>query len=184
MPYKNKEDRNANHKKRMAEDPEYRVKHNARNKVWAKSNPEKVKAKNTRLYKKLTAKKMLKRAIYTKLWRVLNPGKTEEFNAQRKLRVLAHYGKHGKVQCCWKNCTVCDPDMLSIDHINNDGAKDRDTRRTGNSLYLSLEKDKYPKGFQTLCHNHQWKKEILRRKSLRMQNAEKKLASLSLEALN
>jgi hypothetical protein len=31
-----------------------------------------------------------------------------------------------------------------------------------------------------LCHNHQWKKEIFRRKSLRVRNA--KLASLSLDS--
>ena len=178
MPYKNKEDRNENHKKRTEEEPEYREKHNARNKEWAKNNPEKVKAKNNRLYSNYTDAKMKERAVATKLWRILNPGKTEAFNAQRKIRVLSRYGKGGLPVCCWEGCTVCDPDMLSIDHILNDGAEDRDTRGTGNTLYLNLEKEGFPEGFQTLCHNHQWKKEILRRKSLRVRNAKEKLASL------
>jgi len=29
---------------------------------------------------------------------------------------------------------------------------------------MKLKRDGYPEGLQTLCHNHQWKKEILRRR--------------------
>jgi hypothetical protein len=64
--------------------------------------------------------------------------------------------------------------MLSLDHVNNDGSKDR-KRGTGNNLYLSVEREKYPDGFQTLCHNHQWKKEIMRRRELRAQKFRKSL---------
>lgn len=167
MPYKNKEDRNAHHRQRMLSDSEYRDKHNARNKEWANNNPDKVQEKNKRLYKKHTPEQMKKRAANTALWRVLNPGKTEAHNAQRKTEVLTRYGKNGTLLCCWEGCEVCDPDMLSIDHINNDGSKDRNTRRTGNSLYLSLEKDGYPEGFQTLCHNHQWKKRDSQKKKFK-----------------
>jgi hypothetical protein len=184
MPYKNKADRNAHHKQRMLEDSEYKKKHNSKNKEWADKNPNKVQDKNKRLYSTYTEKQMKDRAVYTKLWRTLNPGKIEAFNEQRKVKVLSYYGKDKTLQCCWEGCSICDPDMLSIDHVNNDGAKDRKTRRTGNSLYLSLEKDGYPEGFQTLCHNHQWKKEILRRKSLRMQKAKERLSSLGLDLSN
>lgn len=165
MPYKNKEDRNANHKKRMLCDPEYKTKHLARTKTWAKNNPEKVRAKNI----KSARKHAKKRAENSARWRELNPGKREAFNEHRKVRVLTHYGKERLLLCCWEGCTVCDPDMLSIDHKNNDGSQDRNIRGTGNNLYLSLEKEGYPEGFQTLCHNHQWKKEILRRRALRME---------------
>lgn len=183
MPYKNKEDRNAHHRMRTATDPEFRDKHNTQGKEWAGKNPEKVKEKNRRIYNGYSEEKLKERAAGSALWRTLNPGKTEEFNEQRKIRVLSYYGRNGTLQCCGENCVVCDPDMLSIDHIENDGAKDRKTRGTGNSLYLALEKEGYPAGFQTLCHNHQWKKEILRRKELRTQKAEAKFASLkSLES--
>jgi hypothetical protein len=180
MPYKNKEDRNANHAKRMA-DPEYHSKHNSKNKTWSDANPDKVHRKNQALYSSYTPEQMQERAKRTAEWRVLNPGKVEAFNEQRKIRVLAHYSGKGTVQCAWEGCTVCDLDMLSIDHVNNDGAKDRgssDRRRTGSALYLALEKEGYPEGFQTLCHNHQWKKEIVRRRELRIRTAEEKLVSL------
>jgi hypothetical protein len=112
-----------------------------------------------------TEEQLKKRAEYCSLWRKENYEKVRTFNEKRKIRVLTFYGNNGKLQCCWRSCTVCDPDMLSIDHLQNDGAKDRDKRGTGNNIYLALEKERYPDGFQTLCHNHQWKKEILRRRN-------------------
>ena len=81
--------------------------------------------------------------------------------ADMKLEVLSHYGKDGKLQCCWTECSVVDPDMLTIDHMDNSGAEERKKDRThaGMSFYAILKRTKYPDGFQTLCHNHQWKKE-------------------------
>ena len=58
----------------------------------------------------------------------------------RKIRVLTYYGKHKTLQCCWMGCDVVDPDMLSLDHINNDGAADRLRGVTGTSLYLRVER--------------------------------------------
>lgn len=120
-------------------------------------------------YKSLTKKQKKERAERSARWSANNPGVREATRDSRKIRVLTHYGNNGKLLCCWEECTVCDPDMLSIDHKNNDGSQDRNIRGTGNNLYLSLEKEGYPEGFQTLCHNHQWKKEILRRRALRME---------------
>jgi hypothetical protein len=101
----------------------------------------------------------------TKSWESKNPGKKYTTYEDRKLRVLTHYGKDGKLCCCWEDCFVNDPDMLTLDHINNDGAADR--KSTGPGTYRQIESRKYPTGFQTLCCNHQWKKEVLRRRSLR-----------------
>jgi hypothetical protein len=84
-----------------------------------------------------------------------------------KQEVLAHYGPNGVLCCCWEGCTVVDPDMLSIDHVNNGGNIERRTTSYsgGMSYYAKLKRDGYPQGFQTLCHNHQWKKEILKRRA-------------------
>jgi len=81
-----------------------------------------------------------------------------------KIEVLSHYGPLGQLCCSWENCVVNDPDMLTLDHINNDGAVQR--RKLGNNaaVYRFVRKEGYPAGFQTLCHNHQWKKEIVRRR--------------------
>jgi hypothetical protein len=91
-----------------------------------------------------------------------------------KTIVLKHYGKGHRLQCCWRGCTVIDVDMLSIDHVNDNGAEHRERitkgkHRTGGGInfYQWLLRNAFPDGYQTLCHNHQWKKEILRRKMKR-----------------
>jgi hypothetical protein len=90
-----------------------------------------------------------------------------------KLAVLSHYGPQGKCQCSWPGCEVVDPDMLVLDHIQNDGAADRRgqgvTRMKGGwGTYYKLVRMGFPAGFQTLCHNHNWKKEIMRRREARI----------------
>ena len=94
---------------------------------------------------------------------------------KRKIRVLTHYGKGGKLCCRWSRCRVRDVDMLSIDHVTDNGADHREAvtegrYRTGGgmSMYRWLEQNSFPEGYQTLCHNHQWKKEILRRRAKTM----------------
>lgn len=90
-----------------------------------------------------------------------------------KIEVLTHYGKEGQLKCCWPGCDVIDSDMLSLDHINNDGFGHRKELGTGkrpiqgNAFYRKARKLGYPEGLQTLCHNHQMKKELIRRRTLR-----------------
>lgn len=80
-----------------------------------------------------------------------------------KLLVLSHYGPNGTPKCSWPCCIELDIDVLTLDHINNDGCKDS---HHGSNLYGKLIRERFPKGFQTLCANHQLKKEIMRRRSL------------------
>jgi hypothetical protein len=82
---------------------------------------------------------------------------------ERKKRVLSHYGPAGILQCCSHGCEIRDIDMLTLDHIKNDGAEWRRTMgvRTGDGLYNYLERNNYPDGFQTMCANHQLKKQLL-----------------------
>lgn len=83
------------------------------------------------------------------------------YNAKLKLETLSYYGKGGKLQCCWPHCDVADVDMLTLDHINDDGGTGRRGREhgSGHKFYMWLKKNHYPEGFQTLCANHQAKKE-------------------------
>jgi hypothetical protein len=94
--------------------------------------------------------------------------KNRVWNAQIKLECLTHYGPEGILQCSALGCEVNDLDMLTLDHINNDGAEDRNNGRncTGVRLYWMLKQEEYPIGFSTLCCNHQSKKEMLRRRNL------------------
>lgn len=68
-----------------------------------------------------------------------------------KLRkaVLLHYGR-GRIACV--KCGEDDIACLSIDHIVAVGKY-----RKANT-YSWLKKNNYPKGYQTLCMNCQWKK--------------------------
>jgi len=52
--------------------------------------------------------------------------------------------------------------MLTLDHINDDGAKQRKKKKlgTGTNVYAFLNKHGYPPGYQTLCCNHQLKKHL------------------------
>ena len=84
---------------------------------------------------------------------------------EMKLAALAVYGPGGEVRCSWAGCNITDPDMLSLDHCNDDGSQHRKQtgQRGGFAVYMLLKREGYPPICQTLCHNHQWKKEILRR---------------------
>jgi hypothetical protein len=84
-----------------------------------------------------------------------------------KIEVLSHYGPYGELRCSWPDCDVADLDVLSLDHIRDDGALHRKTVASGSSTYLFVKREGFPPGFQTLCMNHQWKKE-LQRKSKRI----------------
>jgi hypothetical protein len=69
-----------------------------------------------------------------------------------KDKVYAAYG--GYICAC---CKETEPDFLSIDHINNDGALHRKSLfGTGKgSIHGWLIKNNYPPGFQVLCMNCQ-----------------------------
>lgn len=90
--------------------------------------------------------------------------KARKSNVQLKLEVLSQYGPNKHLMCAWPDCTVTDIDMLSLDHINDNGAEHRRQYAPGYGVYRELRREGYPEGYQTLCHNHNWKKEILRRR--------------------
>ena len=60
--------------------------------------------------------------------------------------VLKHYG--GKCILC--GCT--DEDILCFDHIHGGGVQHKIERR-GLKLYMWLKNNKFPPGYQILCHN-------------------------------
>lgn len=87
-----------------------------------------------------------------------------QYRLEIKLAVLAKYGLNNAICCCWAGCGEKDPDVLTIDHIDNNGYVDKKLGKSGFSLHHRLKKDNFPDGFQTLCANHQLKKEVLRRR--------------------
>ena len=106
---------------------------------------------------------------YHALWRAQHPEAVSNYARQNrvslKLDVIAHYGRGGFPMCQWMNCREDDIDVLTIDHIDDDGAVRRKSgEKTGHNFYRWLRAQGYPEGFQTLCANHQMKKELLRRR--------------------
>src|SRR5271165_2992707 len=75
-------------------------------------------------------------------------------NLAIKEEVLTHYSPNGVLGCCWLDCGVCDIDMLSLDHIADDGAKHRSVLGAGTRIYRWALAQGFPEGLQTLCHNH------------------------------
>lgn len=86
------------------------------------------------------------------------------FKHQAKLKqeVINAYG--GK--CNWSGCEVIDPDMLTLDHVNNDGGQDRAENGilSGTATYRKVKREGFPARYQILCMNHQFKKEVVRRR--------------------
>jgi hypothetical protein len=95
-------------------------------------------------------------------------------NQRLKRKILTYYGKNKTLHCCWPHCTIIDIDMLTIDHIKNNGHKHRmEIKATGgNQFYRWLKHNNFPTGFQTLCMNHQLKKRrILERKQVKQRTS-------------
>jgi len=88
-----------------------------------------------------------------------------KYRAKLKLGSLTHYGKGA---CACVICGEARIDCLSIDHINDDGAKHRRElkKQKGGSwvIYAWLKRNNYPEGYQTLCMNCQTIKEATRRR--------------------
>jgi len=88
-----------------------------------------------------------------------------ERSQQLKLEVFSHYSG-GTPKCA--HCGIEDIDILELDHIDNNGAKERraisTTQGGGYAFYIRLKRNNYPEGYQVLCSNCNLKKEILCRR--------------------
>lgn len=106
---------------------------------------------------------------YHRLYRLRNPKYRQrqielgrQLREALKLEVLTHYGEDG---CACVRCGESRLACLSIDHINGNGTKHRQSIMNGidvggTSFYAWLKKNSFPKGYQTLCMNCQWIKRI------------------------
>jgi hypothetical protein len=77
---------------------------------------------------------------------------TKAYHNEVKRQVMHHYSS-GSMAC--KCCGVTGLPFLSIDHIDGGGRKHRENIGIGTGIrfYFWLRREKYPPGFQVLCHN-------------------------------
>ena len=77
---------------------------------------------------------------------------TLKSNRKVKYQILEFYGGNpAKCKCCGETAYA----FLTIDHINNDGAKHRKEIKRGGGVafYYWLKLNNFPSGFQVLCFN-------------------------------
>ena len=76
-----------------------------------------------------------------------------------KMKVLQHYSSF--IPKC-ADCSITDIRLLVIDHIENDGRILRKNNRSfaGTNFYIHLIKHNFPSGYQVLCHNCNYLKEL------------------------
>ena len=88
-------------------------------------------------------------------YRERNLSITRERKKRLRLEILTHYGG-GKPVCV--RCGFDDIRALSIDHINGRPANFATQIRKGvkTEAAISLKKQGFPPGYQTLCMNCQW----------------------------
>lgn len=68
-----------------------------------------------------------------------------------KYEVVKHYSD-GKMNC--RCCGECEYLFLTVDHINNNGSKERKLHKGGgHHNYRRLIKLNFPSGYQILCYN-------------------------------
>lgn len=88
-----------------------------------------------------------KKKAYNKL-------RAQKYRQTRKDIVLNYYGN---VCAC---CKETEKTFLCIDHIKNDGGDHRRLDTSACNIVNWLIKHKFPKGFQTLCHNCNFAKRL------------------------
>jgi hypothetical protein len=78
-----------------------------------------------------------------------------DYGKRLRQTVFDHYGP-----CVY--CKISDQDILTIDHINNDGAIKRKTREhsKGYHFYGWIIRNNFPTDLQALCWNCQYKKRL------------------------
>lgn len=103
----------------------------------------------------------------TARWRQRNSIKARErdneLNHLLKIETLSHYAG-GIAHCAF--CNITDIDILTIDHIDNNGNEHRRSLglngRSGVRFYRWLRYNNFPEGYQTLCFNCNMKKHMRR----------------------
>lgn len=125
------------------------------NRLYYLKNKEKVIAKNRKwainhkdFLKEYSKKRFLSNSN-------LDKEKIKAKNLRYRIEVLNHYS-NGLI-CC-NCCGERNLEFLTLDHINNDGAKHRKEITKGNSVIHWVRANNFPEGFQVLCMNCNWAK--------------------------
>jgi len=120
--------------------------------TWRQRNAEAIRARKRELYAQDKEKHPARASQYRKENRVkvvaANRAWLTAYRARLRAEMIAAYG--GKCACC----NEAQPKFLQLDHVFNDGAKDRVVNKTATKLWARLKKKGWPKDrYQLLCAN-------------------------------
>lgn len=108
-------------------------------KKWKEKNPER--------YKESRQKWLNENKEKRNRWQ-------SEYRKKKRIEALSHYSDGTPMCAC---CGELEKDFLTFDHIDGGGNKQRieitGSKTNGLNLPLWLFHNKYPDGFQVLCHN-------------------------------
>ena len=104
------------------------------------------KTEKSKVYRKRYMKKYYKN--HKDNWHSYRPEK----RLQLRQLIFNHYGN--MCACCGETESL----FLSIDHVNNDGASERRSKKdgkrlTGINFYIQIVKENFPDRYQILCMN-------------------------------
>lgn len=149
---KNKKELALKRLEKYKNDPKFKKTCLAHNLEWQIKNPEKAQLHRINYWKKNKDK------VYNRHreWIKQNPDKAKQYRLNYKLSlreaVYSHYGK--KCNCCGEVILK----FLTIDHVNNDGYKERTvilgkSKPAGDGIFAKIIKEGFPKKYQVLCMN-------------------------------
>lgn len=119
---------------------------------WRKRNRDAINTRRRALY----AADPDKHRARTQRYREMNPEKVLTYNARWRRKffgvlraeMIAAYG--GRCACCGE----AEPIFLDLDHVHNDGKRDRAIRGNGQRLIVWLKANGWPRDrYQLLCSN-------------------------------
>lgn len=135
--------------------------------IYRRAHPVETAAKRRRHYRRRRQHIIARVGRWAKAHPVERKRNTQAYTDRSKVACLSHYGRGGRAECVL--CGAKGLSFLSLDHVMDDGAADRKAngRLTGRRLYEYLVSRGFPTEYrvrlQTLCHNCNRKKELLRR---------------------
>lgn len=133
-------------------------------KEYRERNKDKVKAHKHEYYLENRDDIIEKVCLYAKENRIAHNLRGKKAKEKCKLGVFSAYCDD-VVKC--KNCTEDDIGILTIDHIDGNGADHRreiqgkNNGGGGSNFYRWLKKNNYPTGFQVLCFSCQFRKRAI-----------------------
>jgi hypothetical protein len=136
-------------------------------KEYQKRHKDKIKLKKHQYYIENKTEITEKTSLYAKEHREWHNAKGTKAKNKLKSEVFSVYSC-GEPKC--KSCNESELGVLTIDHVNGEGAEHRrelfgNNTGGGYKMYQWLKKKSYPEGFQVLCYNCQYRKRMIEMKA-------------------